>query len=153
MKHLTYNLKSIILKTLSLAWMRRYRPFGWSCSMLMGTPLRSFSLIFCTGKTCRFTPNHNIPLDMNQFRLIVHCNFNAYLGRVKVCLFSFHCIFLSKHNQTNVLILEIVRSHTVSIRHWWLGSSCWSWFTDVFHTRIRPVLSAENIRLPNEKSK
>ncbi|TNN44024.1 hypothetical protein EYF80_045789 [Liparis tanakae] len=32
--------RSMTLSTLSLAWMSRQRPLGWSCSMLMGTPRR-----------------------------------------------------------------------------------------------------------------
>lgn len=53
MSYLIYILKSIILKRLSLAWMSSHRPFGWSCSMLMGMPFRSLSLIFCQEKACR----------------------------------------------------------------------------------------------------
>lgn len=41
----------------------------------------------------------------------------------------------------------------MSIHHWWHGSSCWALVAGVFHTMIRPVLSAENILLPNENPK
>lgn len=60
---ITYTLKSITLSVLSLAWINRRLPFGWTSRWFIGIPLRSFCNMSCKEywtQNCQCTIEYSI---------------------------------------------------------------------------------------------
>lgn len=117
--------------------MSTLRPFGWSCSMLMGTPLRSPSASFCKETNEFYLNCTNILLAAEYFLFV--CNLSSPLT------------LLSDKSPGYCWLVWLIKhfTQTFSKHQRWHGC-CFSLPpTEVFHTTIMPVLSAENILFPD----